>query len=81
MIKVFNDTREKSKIEDQITVEPQYKSFSLDDNGNLTFTYKDKDKNKVINFGNINNRLISTSDIKGGLSCCSFADTKQRLSF
>ena len=44
MIKLFNDTRKKLKIEDKTTVEPQYKSFNLDDNGNLTF--KDKGKGK-----------------------------------
>ena len=62
MIKLFNDTREKFKIEDKITVEPNYKSFNLDDNGNLTFTFKDKCKNKVIKFGNINECLIPPSE-------------------
>ena len=37
MTTLFNDTREKFKTEDKITVEPQYKSFHLDDNGDLTF--------------------------------------------
>ena len=47
MIKVFNDMREKFKIEDKITVEPQYKSFNLDDNDDLTFKYKIKVKIKL----------------------------------
>ena len=64
MIKLFNDTRKKFKIEHKITVEPQYKSFNLDDNGNLTFKYEDKGKNKFIKFGNINDRLISPSGIR-----------------
>ena len=40
MIKLFNYTREKFKIEDNITVEPQSKSFKLDDNSNLTSRIK-----------------------------------------
>ena len=64
MINLFYDTREKFKTEDKITVEPQYKTFNLDDNGNLTFKYKDKGKNKFIKFGNINNCLIPLSEIR-----------------
>ena len=64
MIKAFNDTIEKFKIKDEITVEPQYKSFNLDDNGNLKFKYKDKGENKVINFENINDRIISSLEIR-----------------
>ena len=37
-----------------------YDNFNLDDNGNLTFTYK----NKVINFFNINDGLIPSSKIR-----------------
>ena len=39
-----------------------YDNFDLDHNGNLTFTYK----NKVINFGNINEGLIPPSRIREG---------------
>ena len=42
MTKLFNDTRERYEIESKVTVEPQYKIFNLDDNGNLTFNIKMK---------------------------------------
>ena len=37
MIKLFK----LFKIEDKITVEPQYKKFNLNDNGNLTSKYEE----------------------------------------
>ena len=61
MTKLFNDIRERFEIEDKITVEPKYKSFSQDDNGNLTFIHK----NEVIALGNIDEGLISPSKISG----------------
>ena len=54
MTNLFNDTRERYEIERKVTVEPQYKIFSLNDNGNLTFKYKDE----VVDLGNINRGLI-----------------------
>ena len=51
VINLFNNTREKFKIEDKITIEPQYKSFNLDYNGSLTFKYKNKGKTNLSSLG------------------------------
>ena len=61
MTKLFNDMKERFETEDKIAVEPQYKCFNLDDNGNLTFVHK----NEVIGLGNIYEGLISLSKIRG----------------
>ena len=57
--KIFNERRKRLSIKggDKI-VKPirNYDSFDLDDNGNLTFTYK----NEVIDFGNFNEGLKFT---------------------
>ena len=60
MTKLFNDMRKRYEIERKVTAEPQYKIFNLEDNGNLTFKYKDE----VIDLGNINRGLISPSSIR-----------------
>ena len=56
---LFNERRKRLSIKggDKI-VKPirNYDSFDLDDNGNLTFTYK----NEVIDFGNFNEGLKFT---------------------
>ena len=61
--KLFNDTRRRLGIKGGASIEEpvrNYDNFHLDDNGNLTFTYK----NKVINFGNIKEGLIPPSRIR-----------------
>ena len=63
MTKLFNDTRERLGIKGGANVEKpirNYDNFDLDDNGNLTFTYK----NKVIDFGNINESLLPPAKIR-----------------
>ena len=55
--KLFNDKREKFKIEVKVTVEPRYESFDLNNDGDLTFVHN----NEVINLGNINEGLYSPS--------------------
>ena len=63
MTKLFNDTRKILGIKGGASIEQpirNYDNFDLDDKGKLTFTYK----NKVINFGNINEGLIPPSRIR-----------------
>ena len=65
--KLINDRRERlgikrgAKIGEPIRI---YDSFDLDDNGNLTFTYK----NRVIDLGDINEGLNAPSKIFNKLS-------------
>ena len=63
MTKLFNDTRKRLGIKGGANIEEpfiNYDSFDPDDNGNLTFKYK----NKVTNFENINEGLMPPSKIR-----------------
>ena len=63
MAKLFNDTRKRLGIKGCAIIDKpirNYDNFDLDDNGNLIFTHK----NKVINFGNINDHLLTPSKIR-----------------
>ena len=63
MTNVFNDTRKRLGINEGASIQElirNFDNFDLDDNGKLTFTYK----NKVINFGNINEGLIPPAQIR-----------------
>ena len=63
MTKLINDTRKRLGIKGGATMEEpirNYDNFVQDDNGKLTFTYK----NKVTNFGNNNGGLIPPSRIR-----------------
>ena len=63
MTKLFNNARKRLGIKGGANIEEpirNYDSFDLDDNGNLTFTYK----SNVTNFGNINEHLITPLRIR-----------------
>ena len=63
MTKLFNDRRKRLGIKGGANIEEpirNYDSFDPDENGNLTFTYK----NKVIDFGYINEGLLPPSKIR-----------------
>ena len=57
MTKLFNDTRKRLGLKGSASIEKPIRSYDnldLDNNGKLTFIYK----NEVINFENINDGLI-----------------------
>ena len=63
MTKPFNDTRKRLGITGGSNIEKpirKYDNFNIDDNGKLTFIYK----NEVIDFGNINEGLMPPSKIR-----------------
>ena len=63
MTKLFNDTRKRLGVKGGADIEEpirNYDSFDLDNNGNLTFTYK----NQVLDFGNVNEGLLPPSKIR-----------------
>ena len=63
MTRLFNDKRKRSGVKGGANIEEpirNYDCFDLDDNRNLTFTYK----NKVANFWNIIEGLMTPSKIR-----------------
>ena len=63
MTKIFNGMRKRLDIKGGASIEEpiiNYNNFNPDDNGNLTFTYK----NKITGLGNINEGLIPPSKVR-----------------
>ena len=63
---MFNSARERFGIENGTPIEPlrKYNNFKLDDDGSLTFVYKNKSKRTVIDLGNINIRIKPPSELR-----------------